>query len=117
MIVLLLVDYSSGRWQPLVATQYGSSSSARLAVIPSDFNLTRPTLLVAGSFQTIGTPGLVVAHRSVPGFDGLHIVLQRHSIWAFVRRGGEAAVADPADVTVDDLRQTLDDAEGRLFAG
>jgi hypothetical protein len=115
LIVLLLLDRHTGRWQPMVPTQSGSWRSARLSIRPSDFDPVAPTLLIAGSFQTAGGSGLVTAHGLVPPFDGLHVVHDRCSTWIFIRRSGEAALADPSSITLDDLRQCLDDAVNRLL--
>ena len=80
-------------------------------------------LRVGGSYQCLPAGDALAAHRAVPRFGGVHAVAQRPGrhhpgggTLFFLRESavGDAALADPAGTTVDDVDAALREAASRL---
>jgi hypothetical protein len=115
LLIFLLLDRNTRRWEPFRPSQKCRRRAARWQINHTDFEPLRPSLLVAGSYQTQNGYILFEAHTVAPRFDGIHIVQQgRRNTFAFISRNGEAALADANAVMNDDLKQALDQASDRL---
>jgi hypothetical protein len=121
LAVALLLDVTTRRWAAVPPTQRCGRRRSRWSLRAADFGQEPVWMRLAGSFATVGSEDLFEAARSVPMFDGLHLIQlqtprkgEERGLAVFLRFEGEARVANPANVVSDDLRDVLRRYASRL---
>ena len=120
MALLLMLDVTARRWAtPLIPSQRCESTRVSFRLHASDFVAVAPHLFVAGSLQMSNARDPFAAAAHVPAFDGVHVVkagaTAREGGFIFLRcDGGEAALASPFSILVDDLEATFRQNAHRL---
>ncbi|HYE19756.1 MAG TPA: hypothetical protein VEA69_15000 [Tepidisphaeraceae bacterium] len=121
----LLLDCEARRWvsPPLIPHQRCGRRRVTWSLEGPDSAGLPARLRAGGSFQCLPPGDPFSVHRAVPRFGGVHAVAQRPGrhrpsggTLFFLRTDatGDAALADPAGTTGDDVDAALREAAGRL---
>ena len=120
LAVALMLDSSTRHWLTAIPTQRCHRRYVRWQPQAGLFPRLPRHVWLAGSYQTAVVRDVFAAADAVPALDGIHIIenFQQAQIvqsWIFLRfNGGEAMLADPADILVDDLDVAITQNAERL---
>jgi len=112
MALVLLLEPTTGRWLAIPPSQRCDRHRPHWRLRERDFSDLPPQILTCGSFQTAAAADVFAAARCVRAYDGVHLIQQPGGgdrlAWIFLTcDGGEALLAHPVAVLVDDVEDTL----------